>query len=222
MKTFSWKSLALLNDGCPTHLHVQTNSYSTTDLSLCSIDALGHFTTKTDTGLHGSDHFPLYLSAVEYLPQHSYPRWIIKRANWEEFSEQTKKIREVPETEPLEYYNRVTEIIQEAAAATIPKSDGYFKQRPVPWWNDKCETSKRERNRAQRQLFKYPTTANWIQYKKTRGLHQRILKDSRKSSWKHFVSSVNSNTECSKVCRKVEKIKGKYSPRPLPKLKSER
>ncbi|MEL7079666.1 MAG: hypothetical protein AAGM46_27810, partial [Cyanobacteria bacterium J06582_2] len=40
-----------------------------------------------------------------------------------------------------------------------------------------------------------------------------------KNSWKDYVSTINSNTECGKVWKKVNKIKGKFSPHPPPTLK---
>ena len=69
-------------------------------------------------------------------------------------------------------------------------------------------------------MAKYPTVSNCMQYKKLRGLSQRIQKTSRANSWKNFVSSVNSYTECSKIWRKVDKIKGKHCPKPTPVIKT--
>ena len=67
-------------------------------------------------------------------------------------------------------------------------------------------------------MFKHPTLANRIKYKKLRGVSQRIQKDAQSTSWVKYVSSVNSNTEPGKIWKKVDKIKGKYSPRPTPTL----
>jgi len=160
------ESMALLNSGKPTHYHVQNNTYSTIDLSLCSVDALGYFHHETDTDLHGSDHFPLYLSAMEYLPQSSTPRWITGKANWNQFSEMAGSIEDIPESDPLSFYNRVVEEIAKAASASIPRSDGFYKQCPVPWWNKKCDASKKNRNRAQKQLCKHPSITNKMNYKR--------------------------------------------------------
>ncbi|MEL7079277.1 MAG: reverse transcriptase family protein [Cyanobacteria bacterium J06582_2] len=213
------ESMAVLNDGNPTHFHVQSHTFSTIDLSLCSTDALDFFSHQTDTDLHGSDHFPLYLSTTNYTPQQGYPRWRTKKANWEVFSERVAEIKNIPIMDPLNYYDSIIEKITEAASATIPKSDGFYHQCPVPWWNNHCDNTKKERNQAQRQLFKHPTVANKIQYKRARAVHHRTIKTSKENSWKSYVSTINKNTECGKVWKKVQKIKGTYSPRPLPILR---
>ena len=53
------ESLGIFNEGLNTHYHIQTNSFSAIDLSLCSVDATGLFTHKTSSDLRGSNHFPL-------------------------------------------------------------------------------------------------------------------------------------------------------------------
>ena len=73
-KTLMEESIAILNNAEPTHYHIQNNTFSTIDLSLCSVDALGLFTQERDGDLHGSDHFPLFLRAKAYLPQTSTPQ----------------------------------------------------------------------------------------------------------------------------------------------------
>ena len=167
------ESLALLNEGAPTHFHIQTNSLSTIDLSLCSVDAVRIFEHETDIELHGSDHFPMYIRSVEYLPQHSPPRWITGRANWEEYKRLADELHQIPDSSPLQFYDEVANKIREAAKATIPRSDGYYKLCPVPWWNNNCKHSKKERNRAQRQMTRLGTLASRVNYKRAKGVHQR-------------------------------------------------
>ena len=50
-------------------------------------------------------------------------------------------------------------------------------------------------------------------------MFQRAQKDSQNSSWKKYVSTLNSSIEDAKVWKKVDKIKGKYQPKPPPTLK---
>ena len=80
------ESLGLLNQGRPTHYHVQSNSLSAIDLCLLSVDILGDIQMEVDEDLHGSDHFPMYLIRTACSPQHQTPRWLINKANWELFS----------------------------------------------------------------------------------------------------------------------------------------
>lgn len=212
------ESVGLLNQGRPTHYHIQTNSFSAIDLCLCSMGIMGDFQLHVEGDLHGSDHYPMFLMRAEYSPQHHVPRWLVDKANWDQFSELTQNICELPDSEPIEYYEKITENIIKSASETIPKSDGYFKHGPVPWWNANCANLKRERMKAQKQMHRHPTITNRTNYKRIRALFQRAQKDSQAASWKKYVSSVNSSTESGKVWKRVAKIKGKYQPKPPPIL----
>ena len=90
---------------------------------------------------------------------------------------------------------------------------------PVPWWNANCANLKKEHLKAQKQANRRPTVSNKIKYKRLRAMFQRMQKDSQNFSWKKYVSTLNSNTEDAKVWKKVDKIKGKYQPKPPPTLK---
>ena len=82
------ESMAILNQlGEATHYHIHTNKRSVIDLSLVSLDATTDFHLSIDEDLHGSDHFPIYITAKEYLPQHNNPKWLQNKANWELFTE---------------------------------------------------------------------------------------------------------------------------------------
>ena len=213
------ESLGLLNQGSPTHYHVQTNSLSAIDLCFSSVGILSDFQLEMDEDLHGSDHFPMYLTRTQYSPQHQVPRWQINKANWELYSELTQCITEIPDSPPLEYYDLITEKIVWGAKESIPKTDGYFKLGPVPWWNANCANLKRERKRAQKKMMRHPTVTNKTNYKRLRAQFQRAQKDAQATSWKNYVSSVNSKTECAKVWKRVAKIKGTHRPKPPPTLK---
>ena len=213
------EALGVLGSGEPTHYHIQTNNFSTIDLSLCSNNIIRDFEREVDSDLHGSDHFPIYLTSYAYIPQHQTPRWIKEKANWSQFTTIASKMGEVPDAEPKDYYNAIEAIIHGSATETIPKTDGFFKIRPVPWWNQNCEHLKRERIRAQKRMMQHPTVTNRVHYKKLRGLFQRAVKDSQKTSWRKYVTTVNSQTEYGKVWKKIDKIKGKFRPKPAPILK---
>ena len=218
-KLFLEESLGLYNDEAPTHFHVQTGSLSTIDLSVCSLNAMSDFVWRIDDDLHSSDHYPIYLTSKVYAPKQDIPRWLFKRANWELFSSLTESISDLPVTEPTIYMESILDKIKEAAEESIPKSDGYYRTCPVPWWNKRCEMIKRERNKAEKRLLRNPTAANKMEYKRLRGVTKRIFKDAKATSWKSYVSSLNDSADTSSVWKKVNKIKGKFNPRPASSLK---
>ena len=119
-------------------IHIQTNTLSATDLCLCSVGELRDFQLEVDEDLYGSDHFPIYLTGAEYIPQ-QVPRWIIDKTNWDQFTEITEQIAGIP----LEFYGQIIGKITEGATKSIPKSDGYYKVAPVPWWNANCANLKK-------------------------------------------------------------------------------
>ena len=89
----------------------------------------------------------------------------------------------------------------------------------VPWWNANCANLKKEHLKAQKQANRRHTVSNKIKYKRLRAMFQRMQKESQNYSWRKYVSTLNSNTEDAKVWKKVDKIKGKYQPKPPPTLK---
>ena len=150
----------MFNQGRPTDYHIQTNTLSAIDLCFCSVGELRDFQLEVDEDLHGSDHFPIYLTGAEYIPQHQVPRWIIGKANWDQFTEITEQIAGIPDSEPLEFYGQIIGKITEGTTKSIPKSDGYYKVAPVPWWNANCANLKKERLKAQKQANRRPTVSN--------------------------------------------------------------
>ena len=180
---------------------------------------MSDFEWEIDDSLHSSDHYPIYITTKEYTPSQDAPRWLFKKANWELFSSLTESISDLPIVEPVAYMESILDKIREAAEESIPKSDRYYKTCPVPWWSNRCEMIKRERNKAEKRMLRNPTMANKMEYKRLRGITKRIFKDAKTTSWKSYVSSLNSNADSSSVWKKVNKIKGKYSPRQAPSLK---
>ena len=170
---------------------MQTKSFSTVDPSFCSLETMRDFEQKVDSDLHGSDHFAICLTSSAFIPQHQVPRWIKKRANWELFSSLTEGKRRIPEAEPREYYDSIVDLIHKGASESIPKSDGFYQMCPVPWWNPNCEALKKERLKVQRQMMRSPSVTNRVCYKRLQGRLQRAQKDSQKTSWMKFVTSVN-------------------------------
>ena len=97
------ESVGMFNQGRPTHHHIQTNTLSAIDLCLCSVGELWAFQLEVDEDLHRSDHFPIYLTSAEYIPQH--------KANWDQFTEITEQIAGITDSEPLEFYGKTRQVL---------------------------------------------------------------------------------------------------------------
>ena len=135
LKLLEEQDIALLNDNSPTHYHIQTNTYSTIDLSICSSDCLMDFTYKTLDNLHDSDHYPIQISTVgEYTNQDTIERYNTKRADWSLYRELTQTEMEPAQVNTVdELTNHISTIVLDAAELSIPVKGGKYKKRPLPW-----------------------------------------------------------------------------------------
>ena len=70
----SERDLSILNTGEPTHNHVQTDSYSVLDLSICTSNVSIDFMWEVLNDLHGSDHYPVVLHTPDTLGPPRLPR----------------------------------------------------------------------------------------------------------------------------------------------------
>ena len=107
---------------------------------------------------------------------------------------------------PVELF---TEKITAAAREAIPPYRGGKNLPRVPWFNEECKLAILDRKRAQRKYFKHPILLNFINFKKAKAKSKFIIKQSKASSWRQYVSTINSITSTKSVWKKIRKIKGK-------------
>ena len=79
-------NICLLNDKSPTYFHSASGSFSSIDLSLCSVSIFLDFTWQVHSDQCGSDHFPIFIDIVK-----SMPRWNHKKADWPKFKLQCSR-----------------------------------------------------------------------------------------------------------------------------------
>ena len=93
---------------------------------------------------------------------------------------------------------------------TIPLSKPNGK-RPKPWFNkdvqDACKSSKA----AHRRFRNNPTDENYQHKKIMRAKARRVIKQSKRKSWRSYVGNLNRYTKLKKVWEMVRKISGKYN-----------
>ena len=200
--------LILLNSKSPTFVHSAYNSTSAIDLSVASPTIALDFQWSVHDDLCGSDHFPIFLTThAEDNTTHS--RYNFKKANWNLFGDLCSRSidQKILESDcPVELF---TEKITAAAREAIPPYRGGKNLPRVPWFNEECKQAILDRKRAQRKYFKHPTLLNFINFKKAKAKSKFIIKQSKASSWRHYVSTINSHTSTKSVWKKMRKIKGK-------------
>ena len=216
------ENISLLNDNNPTHYHIQTNTLSVIDLSICSSDCLLDFDYSVCPYLHGSDHYPVCINLKNVPIVTNKPeRFNTRKADWSSFSDLTKTDANgdnFPST--AELVDFIVEVLINAANQSIPKTSTKIKKPPVPWYNNEIATAQQARNRAERALRHQYSIENKISYNRAKARCRYQIKKAKQESWRNYLSSINQFTPLSSIWKKVQKISGKFSPTPPPILKT--
>ena len=104
-----------------------------------------------------------------------------------------------------------TSILKDIAEETIPKTSAVPKRFNKPWFSDICKDAIKERNRALERFKREPTEGNLNAYRIARAKARRDVRFSKKTSWRNYVSKLNSQTSVKSVWNRIRKIKGKES-----------
>ena len=102
-----------------------------------------------------------------------------------------------------------TSILKDIAEQTIPKTSAVTKHFNKPWFSDTCKDAIKERNRALERFKREPTEGNLNAYRIARAKARRNILHSKKTSWRNYVSKMNSQTLVKYVWNRIRKIKGK-------------
>ena len=89
-------------------------------------------------------------------------------------------------------------ILTNIAEETVPKIATKSKKARKPWFTEDCTTAIRQRKGALRQFNNRPTHDNLNNYRIFRAKARRTIKESKKKSWKQYVSKLNSRTSIKK------------------------
>ena len=204
--------LVMLNNKSSTCLHPATGSYSSIDLTICSPEIFPDFNWKVVDDLHGSDHFPIQVSEVGPSVQQRPQRWKLRKANWEQFRvncEQTIHPNAFEDCEnPAELF---TSFLYSAAEKSIPRTSTNPKHPNKPWFNDDCKKAIAERKSFLRKFNLRPTQENLSKFKIARAKARRTIKQSKRASWRQYVSRLNSRSSVKKTWDMIRKINGKKS-----------
>ena len=200
--------LCLYNTKSPTYLHPATGTYTSLDLSICFPTLL--YDWKVHDDLCGSDHFPIFLNNIGPDLDEPVSRWKLNKANWAQFQtlcttlllEDTVRKAD----DPIESF---ASILINIAEETVTKTSTKSKKANKPWFTDDCKTAIKQRKGALRQFNNRPTLNNLNNYRIFRAKARRTIKESKKNSWKQYVSKLNSRTSIKKVWDMVRKIQGK-------------
>ena len=104
-----------------------------------------------------------------------------------------------------------TSILKDIAEETIPKTSAVPKRFNKPWFSDICKDAIKERNRALERFKLEPTEDNLNAYHIARAKARRDVRLSKKTSWRNYISKLNSQASVKSVWNMIRNIKGKES-----------
>lgn len=211
-------NMILLNNGQPTHINISSGNFSTIDLTLSSTNLAHKCSWWVEETPHDSDHFPVF-TKVDFpfdVDSNTYgiQKWKFSQANWKKYSDIINTSLHDFDFNNLMNENvdsivtNFSDIIKQAANEAIGTYTPSLKTKFVPWWNEKCKEAIKISNHAYNRYKKHKTDDNKIEYKRTRALTRRILKESKSNSWKNFVSSISSNNSIRESWKKINAIQG--------------
>ena len=215
-------NISILNDGTPTHYHIQNGTLSTIDLSICSSEVFPNFKYSTLSDLHGSDHFPIILELQNQNVQlDSHIRFKTEKADWQTYYEMTNMQIFEGNLPTLEIQlNEIEDKIITAATACMPMTSGKRNKPSKPWWNNECRDAVKERKRALDSVRRTPSRGNIIRYQRAKAQCRYTCKQARTESLKQFISTLTTKTPIKKVFKKVNKLNNSNTQAPIISLQN--
>ena len=201
--------ICLLNNGSGTRLDLNTGDTSSPDVTLCSPEIITRLEWRVYEEKFGSDHFAILVDDVFPVTVPTIRRFNVSRARWSSF----KQLAVVPENvrgnadDMLETFETV---VNNAALETIPHTFGGIGRIPVPWWNECCARTRREKKVFQRRYHRYPTVENKVALNRARAEARKAQRQARKQCWIDYINTINSKTPLNNIFKMMKKMKGRY------------
>ena len=211
-------NLLLYNNKSYTYLHPGTGTYSALDLTLADASIFLDYSWKVHDDTCGSDHFPIILENSGPELDDKIPRWNLRRAKWDEFKNSCILKLKTDANDTVEdnitYFSKTLISIAEESIPRTSSNKKYNKS----WFNDDCKTAIRSRKAALRKFNLQPSAENLNNFKIHRAKTRRVIKSSKKTSWRNYVNKLKSSSRSKKVWDMIRKISGKNISSPIKHL----
>uniref|UniRef100_A0A2P2I2N0 Pol-like protein n=2 Tax=Hirondellea gigas TaxID=1518452 RepID=A0A2P2I2N0_9CRUS len=202
-----------------TYLDSRTGKRSCLDLCLVSPNLISSTEIALSSDV-GSDHCAVQVvSGVSPIINESIcqKKWIFTSESLKRFSEKIKQSNlDKPNTVDEICYDMEKRIIESAAECISKTSGTYRTKKRTPWWNNECSRAVAERRQARRTLERHPNRLNMEIYRQKSENAKRICKESKRNSWKRYVSQLKFDTPMSEVWNIYKAIKSQYVPHSYP------
>lgn len=208
----------LFNRKEPTYYNVAHNTSTAIDLAIGSPSLLAVTEWAVLDNLYGSDHFPVSLKHKGYISGcvNTVIKFKEQVADWELFQILSQlSCISVAHLGIDELQSLITLHIIEAAEKSIPQTTSRTQNKRRPWWNTQCKNARDQQNKAWSKFRRYPTFENLVDFKRAKANGRRIRRESKRESWRSFLSSINSYTDTHKVYNRLRTLQG-HSTHPVP------
>ena len=188
-----------INDGSPTRYNIYNNSYSHIDISMINVSHSDQFKWKTVTNRLVSDHFPIILEyGYEELYISKLPRWIMDKANWGEYRNNTVLPKDM--TNLKNPCTTITNILVNSATINIPKSKSMINTKYSNcWWNDDCDIASKNAKKPFNKIKKYNTPEDIEIYLELEETAKTTLLNSKTNSWNSYISTITRTTSIKEI-----------------------
>ena len=214
------RDIFLLDQDKATHISRAHQTTSHIDLSVVSLDIIEDFDWEADDYFRTSDHAPIYItSRIE--EEYSYEqRWVMKKADWGKYTGKTEISRGMEEFNDVDdAVEHLGEVMLDAAEQSIPRSKGSGGRKCPPWWNDECRIAINKRKAAWKKYTVTISLDNLIAFKKAKAEAQRIVRRSKRASWREFIEGINDTTSSADAWRRINILQNKPGARKTSSLK---
>ena len=190
---FDGLNLCVLNDDSATYCHHASGTKSMLDLSVADPSLFSDLTWTVLDDLHGNDHFPVLVLFNQVEKATSIRQWDFKNVTWDLYAGPcTAAVTEEAVFPREDLALQLTHLLISTASKIIPKTKCKPRLPKVPWFTDKCKLTIREKKKkAQRLVFRQPTSENILKYKQLRAKARYTVKNAKRNSWRRFCSNLN-------------------------------
>ncbi len=215
-------NIALLNTGESTRFDIYSGNLSAIDLTFCSPSLLTRVCWTIQENFYASDHFPQRIDIITPTkpPNETYTlKWQLRKAQWDLYTTNLdfSNLRTCETADQM--LQSILTAIHSAALTAIPLIQAKRTKLPVPWWNEDCAERIKRKRKLWREYRKRPSEENLNAFKIARAQARRSVYESKRNSWRTFISDINRNTPSSLVWSKIRKLTNKKCYDPIPAIR---
>lgn len=205
------QNMALITTpGLPTYTDNRTGKTSTLDLAMCSNNLI-HVAETFLLGDSGSDHMPVKISLLltpDTVRRKKRPNWKIKEDKIPIWKNKVLPLRTADNEIGIEIENFTKSLI-EPAQEIFGKTSGQQKPKYAKaWWTPECSKIVAQRRRARKTMERRPTIGNIIEYKRLAAKAKRVIKITKRETWRKFCSSLTKDTPPQMIWNMIKNMSG--------------